>query len=244
MPIKLLTVQRRAFAEMKLCRAINKRKNRKLLSRLGRSESGVSAVEFALLLPVIMSMGMGGIEIASMFVANLQVNALALSVADNASRMEQTTNTTVTPTVTENDLNSIMKGAMLEGSGINIQTFGKVIVSSLERDPATGKQYIHWQRCGGSLTASSAYGNATTNNGLNGAVLTGMGSGATQVTAAAGSAVMFVEVTYRYNGVFGTIFTQPFNMKSEGAYLIRDIRNLGTAGSNPITGTSTGWTCP
>lgn len=211
--------------------------------QLRKNKQGSTAAEFALILPVIMGVGMGGIELAWMYVCNLQVNALALAVADNASRMEQTNNTSVTPTVTTNDIENVMKGALLEGSGINVSQKGRVILSSLERDPATGRQYIHWQRCAGSLVANSSFGNQSNLNGLNGTTITGMGSGATKVTAAAGSAVMFVEVVYQYEGIFGNLFTRPFTMRSEGAYMIRDIRNLGTAGTNPITGTGTGWAC-
>ena len=211
--------------------------------RLRKNRRGATAAEFAIILPALMGIAMGGIELVWMFVCNLQVNALALAVADNASRMEQTNNTSVTPTVTTSDIANVMKGALLEGASIGIQQKGKVILSSLERDPSTGRQYIHWQRCAGSLTASSAYGNQSNLNGLNGTTITGMGAGATKVTAAAGSAVMFVEVVYQYEGIFGPLFTRPFTMKSEGAYMIRDIRNLGTAGTNPITGTGTGYAC-
>ncbi|MFM6932207.1 MAG: TadE/TadG family type IV pilus assembly protein [Novosphingobium sp.] len=222
---------------------LSKALERVFSNRLQKCRRGATAVEFAVLLPVIMGVGMGGIELAWIYVCNLQVNALALAVSDNASRMEQTNNTSVTPTVTTNDIENVMKGALLEGAGINVQQKGKVILSSLERDPSSGKQYIHWQRCAGNLTAASAFGNQSDRNGLTGTPIVGMGSGATKVTAAAGSAVMFVEVVYRYEGMFGNLFTGPITMRSEGAYMIRDIRNLGTAGSNPITGTGTGWAC-
>lgn len=213
------------------------------LARLARAKSGVAAVEFAMIAPVFITLGMGGIETAYMMSVNQQVSSLALSVADNASRMEQTNNNAVTPTVTYNDIDSVMKGAMKEGATISFSTNGRIVLSSLEKDATTGKQYIHWQRCGGSLSATSAYGNDSTQNGLNGAAITGMGSGATRVAATDGSAVMFVEVYYRYTGLFGNMIFSPFTMKKEGAYIIRDIRNLGTAGSNPISGTGSSWGC-
>jgi len=211
-------------------------------AKLLENESGVSAVEFALVFPVLMTMGMYGVEVAYMMSVNMEISSLALSVADNASRLEQTNNSVVTPTVTENDIASVMIGVAKEGAGINLQTNGRVILSSLERDSTTGKQYIHWQRCTGSLTNTSAYGNQGTLNGLGSTTITGLGAGATKVTAAANSAVMYAEIFYRYNGLFGNLFVKPIIMKKEAAFIIRDIRNLGTAGTNPVSGTAT-YTC-
>jgi hypothetical protein len=73
--------------------------------------------------------------------------------------------------------------------GISLNTKGKVIISSLEMN-STNNQYIHWQRCTGSMTAASAYG-------VEGAVVTGLGPTGNQVTATSDVAVMFVEVWYQ-----------------------------------------------
>lgn len=213
------------------------RKSRRRGSELRRSRSGLAAVEFAMALPFLMTIGMYATEIAYMSAVNMQVSQLAVSVADNASRMEQTDNSGVTPTVTEADVDSIMAGALSQGESFDFEDNGRVILSSLERDNATGKQYIHWQRCTGKLAKASAYGNDTDKNGLSGTPLPGMGIGASKITASAGSAVMYAEVYYRYRGLFGTLFVDETTFREEAAFLIRDIRNL-TPGISGSGGTS------
>jgi len=207
-----------------------------LLRRLRRSTSGAALVEFAVTLPVLSVMGMYGVEIAYMSSVNMQISQMALELADNASRMEQTNNSTVAPTVTETDINSIMTGVIKRGENFEFTQNGRVILSSLELDPATGKQFIHWQRCAGSLMVPSAYGNDSNNNGLNGGTLTGMGSGSTKAIATTGIAVMFVELTYDYEGIFGTLFVKNMRFKQEASYIVRDIRDLRASNVSGITG--------
>lgn len=206
------------------------------LRRLAADKSGASLVEFAMVFPVISVMGMFGIEIAYMASVNMQISQIALQVADNASRLEQTNNNTVAPTVTEGGIDSVMTGAIKVGERFRFTQNGRVILSSLERDPATGKQFIHWQRCSGSLLTPSAYGNDSSNNGLNGPVLNGMGSGATMVQASNGVAVMFVEVIYDYQGIFGTLFVRNTRFRQEAAYLVRDTRDLRAVNQSGVTG--------
>ena len=187
-----------------------------------RNNSGTSALEFALVLPVLLTLGLYGSEVANMTSANQAVSQLALSVADNASRLGQTDNSGVTPTITEADVDAVMFGALKQGASLDIATRGKIILTSLEKDTATGKQYIRWQRCRGSLAKNSLYGNQTTLNGLVGPVIAGVGTSTNKVTAKTRSAVMVAEVYYDYRGVTGTMFTSNFTMRREAAFIIRD----------------------
>ncbi|MBA4353768.1 MAG: pilus assembly protein TadE, partial [Novosphingobium sp.] len=62
----------------------------------------------------------------------------------------------------------------------------------------------------------------------------------TKVTATSGStAVMFVEVYYSYTGLVGQMFVSNRVLRKEGAFLIRDERNL-TPG---VTGTGARHSC-
>lgn len=199
--------------------------------RLLRSTSGVAVMEFALVLPVLLSLGLFGAEIAYMTTADMQVNQIAVSVADNASRLGQTDNTAVTPTVTEADIDAVMQGALHQGQNIDFAERGRIILSSLEHDRATNRQFIHWQRCSGVLDETSDYGNDSNRNGLTGTPIAGL-----KVTAQAGSAVMLVEVFYRYEGLFADMFTDNITFKSEAAYVIRDDRNLRATNQSGVTG--------
>lgn len=197
------------------------------LIRLWRASGGAAAVEFAVALPLLLILGLMGAEIANMTSANLTVSQIALSVADNASRLGQTDNSGVTPTIREADVDAVLFGALQQGAGLGIATRGRIILSSLERDATTGRQFIKWQRCRGSLSRSSAYGNDSTLNGLVGPVITGLGSGSQKAVARANSGVMFAEVFYEYRGNFAGLYVGTLTMKREAAYVVRDDRNYG-----------------
>jgi hypothetical protein len=211
----------------------------RLLKSLARDRSGISLVEFALSLPLVVTLGMFGMEIAFMATANMQVSQLALAVADNASRLGQTDNSAVTPTISEDSINAVMQGAKKQGESLNLEQNGRIILSSLEKDAGTGKQYIHWQRCFGALDRDSSYGNDTTLNGLNGPNITGLGKPGRQVTARDGQAVMYAEIYYTYQPLFGDMFIGDVTFKQEAGFVVRDDRNLSGGGGDGITGTAT-----
>lgn len=195
--------------------------------RLHASRSGVSMVEFALVLPVLLTMGLYGTEIARMATINMTLSQIALSLADNASRLGQTDNSGVTPTITEGNVDAVLSGAIRDGVAIDLERDGRIILTSLEFDDFTGRQFIRWQRCRGNLDVDSSYGNDSTLNGLSGAPITGMGRGAQKVTAQSGMAVMYVEVEYTYRALFENPFgSGDRTLRKEAAYLIRDDRNL------------------
>lgn len=204
------------------------------LARLKADKSGTALIEFALVLPIMIVLGMYGTELAYMASVNMEVSQMANSVADNASRLGQTDNSSVTPTVTENDVDSVMQGALEQGSAIDFRQNGRIILTSLEKDSSTGDQYIHWQRCVGDLNAVSDYGEE-------GDTLTdGMGSAGHKITAPSSSAVMYAEVFYNYEGIFGDMFVGTVRFKQEAALIVRDDRNLtpgvtGTGGSSSCT---------
>lgn len=194
-----------------------------------------------MVLPILITLGMFGTEIAYMASVDMRVSQLAISLGDNASRLGQTDNSAVTPTITEGDISSIMMGAVRQGAGINFQANGRAVLSSLEKHPTSGKQYIHWQRCVGGLNRGSEYGNDTDRNGLTGNVLNGMGRTGNSITATSTTnSVMFVEVYYEYDSIFGDMFVDGVVFKQEAAFLTRDDRNLtpgitGTGGDTACT---------
>jgi len=208
------------------------------IAELRRDTSGVSILELALVLPVLLTLGMYGTELAYMATVNMEVSQIASSIADNASRLGQTDNSSVTPTVTEAQIDSVMDGAIQQGTTFDVEGNGRIILSSLERDPLTGAQFIHWQRCRGELAKSSAYGPA--GFGLVSGTLAGLGKATSRITANAGSAVMYAEVYYRYEGLFGTMFVGNVEMKHEAAFMIRDDRNLLQSTNGTLTAGVTG----
>jgi hypothetical protein len=199
------------------------KRTRKLL----RDTSGVAMIELAICLPPLMYMGMYGLELVNLATANMQISQIALSLADNASRLGQTDNSGVSPNVQESDIDSVLKGAITQGEPLDLVHRGKIILSSLEVDKTTRNQYIHWQRCRGSLDQDSAYSAIVDHNGTHGSGLAGLGEGTTKVYALPGSAVMFVEVYYDYKTLFGDFFIHGNKVLArEAAFVIRDNRDL------------------
>lgn len=195
--------------------------------RLRADKSGISLVEFALILPIILTLGLYGTEIARMSTTKMKVSQIALSLADNASRLGQTDNSGITPTINESDVAAILGGALRQGESIDMEENGRIILSSLEYDDPSEKQFISWQRCMGDLDRESKYGDDGANNGLDGDELEGMGAGAQQITAQSGSAVMFVEIYYTYEALWDDPFgSGDGEFYHEAAFLIRDDRNL------------------
>lgn len=199
----------------------------RLLRRLRDETRAVSTIEFALILPLFITLGLTGVELAYMSTVNMQISQAAISLADNASRLGQTDNSAVTPTVTEADIDSIMSGALQQGEGFDLEGKGRLILSSLEYDDTTGLQYIHWQRCAGDLEQASIYGDDGDNNGLGSNEIEGVGSGDPLIRAAPGSAVMVAEIYYEHDGILQGTLGQTALFREEAIFAIRDDRNLG-----------------
>ncbi|MCX7675894.1 MAG: pilus assembly protein TadE [Alteraurantiacibacter sp.] len=206
-----------------------------------QAEHGLSVTEFALVLPVFLSACLMGIEVANMALINMRVGDIATSVADNASRLGQTDNSAVVPTITEADIASVMQGAREQGESIGLVENGRVILSSLETVPGGTRQYIHWQRCMGELDASSAYGPA--GYGLTGDPIAGLGRPGAELTAPPGQAVMYAEVVYRYQPMLANLLFDDMIFRQEAAFIVRDDRNLQGNGGTGVGGAAGVNTC-
>ncbi len=182
--------------------------------------SGVAVVELAVALPLLVTVSMGGLELASFALANLRVNQIAIQIADNASRAKLTS-VSGAAQFREYDVSETFRAADLAYPGMAIFNNGRVVLSSLETN-ATGGQWIHWQRCRGSKVVGSKYG--TQGTGAVGTVLAGMGPVTSVVTAESGSAIMFAEVYYDYRPV--TLPGATITIYRQAALYVRDDRDL------------------
>jgi len=197
----------------------------RLLKRLARARSGVAMTEFALSLPLLFTAGLFGVETAYQTAVQMEVSQLAVHVADNASRIGDTS-TLRDRKIYESDLNDVFTGANIQGgSRLDLFEHGRVILSSLEVVPDTeDQQYIHWQRCKGKKEVDSHYGEE--GDGLNGAGLAGMGPAGEEVIAFKGEAVMFVEIVYDYQPLIGDFIPHRETMTATAAFNVRDSRDL------------------
>lgn len=199
---------------------------RRLFRALWRARSGAAAAEFALSLPLLLTAGMWGTELANQTMVRMRLSQLAMQIADNASRIGDQSVLT-SRKIYESDVVDLLAGAGVQAGGLNLYTNGRVIVSSLEVvSGTTGTQYIHWQRCRGMKNVVSAYG--PEGKGKDGS-LVGMGPAGEEAKAGAGDAVMFVELTYDYQPLISNVFTggsQASTIRTSAAFNVRDDRDL------------------
>lgn len=182
--------------------------------------SGVAMVEFAFSAPIVLSLGLMGTETANFTITHMQISQIAMQVADNTSRVGEQ-DVLVARKVYENDINEALVGAEKLGDRFAVFENGRIIVSSLQMN-ADGGQWIAWQRCRGAKNFVSEYG--TQGTGASGTSFNGMGS--PRIRASAGTAVMFVEVSYTYQPITPIDFFGPTEIEYTAAFNIRDSRDL------------------
>jgi hypothetical protein len=198
------------------------RRARVAARHLARSTRGAVMLEMAFAIPFLVLVGFGGLEIANLTLAHTRVSQLGLNTADNAARIAAGSNL-AQPEVREVDINEVFAGAERQAASLNFENNGRIILSSLQRN-SDGGQTIKWQRCFGNLEVASAYGVEGT--GATGTDFPGMGPEGREVTAVAGTAIMFVEVTYEYQPLLFGAWLGPQTIRSTAAYNIREARDL------------------
>ncbi|WP_414902945.1 TadE/TadG family type IV pilus assembly protein [Sphingomonas flavalba] len=191
-------------------------------ARLRRCESGVALVEFAFSMPIILGMGMYGLEVTNYAMTHMQVSQIALGLADNASRIGQDSALSLTQ-FRESDVNDTFEAAKKQAGKMDITTHGRIILSSLERN-ADGGQWIHWQRCIGLRQYDSSYG--VEGDGATGTSLPGMGPATERITAPDKNAVMFVEISYDYQPLISDTLIGKPKIRYTAAFIVRDERDL------------------
>lgn len=206
--------------------------------RLLADRSGLAMLEFALTLPVVLTLGGYGIELSSVALTNMRISQYALNLADTTSRLGLDAGGGVVQ-LREADVNDAFQGIRLAGASIGLGTNGRVTLSSLENIKqsydSTYVQRIHWQRCFGKMSGpgyDSSYGKtkitdgATNTAGDSGTTTTGMGPASSPVSAPQDNAVMFVEINYTYTPIFGSMFMAPQVIRYTGSLLVRDNRDF------------------
>lgn len=185
-----------------------------------RSESGLALTEFAFALPIFLVLLLGGLEVANLAMTHMRVNQIAITVADNAGR--------VRTGIDESNIYEIFSGASLVGGPLQFEKNGRIVLSSLEPNGNMGAeegQMINWQRCYGTLDIGSAYGVEDTGR-TNDDLADGMGRAGSKITAAPGTAVMFVEVTLRYTPMIAGVYgSEAHDIRYQSVFNVRERTN-------------------
>ncbi|MFM5947972.1 MAG: TadE/TadG family type IV pilus assembly protein [Novosphingobium sp.] len=199
------------------------------IRRLLRSTSGLAMTEFALGAPFLLMAGLWGTETANFALVNMKVGQLAVHVADNASRIGDTS-TLRNRQIFEEDINDLLLGANLQGGkALDLYEHGRVIITSVEvwdqsRHNSTarsdGVQFAHWQRCKGALVVGSEFASE------NRALPNGIGPVGEEVQASVETPVIAVEVFYRYQPLISDQFIGDTTIRSFAIFAVRDDRDL------------------
>ncbi len=135
--------------------------------RFREDRSGLALLEFAFTAPLVVALGLYGVETANLALTNLRVSQVALNLADNASRVG-VQSSLATQQLREVDVNDTFAAVKAQGLAWDLTTRGRITLSSLEAD-TVGKQTIHWQRCIGLKSGTgydSSYGRTRTIGGI------------------------------------------------------------------------------
>lgn len=214
---------------------LSSRRLRATARRLARSVRATVLIEMAFCIPLLILIGFGGLEMANLTLVHTRVSQIGLNTADNASRIAAGSNL-AQPQIREVDINEVFMGVEKQSSGLDFKSHGRIILSSLEQNK-DGGQWIHWQRCYGDVKVSSAYGPEGT--GATGTNFKGMGPKDREVTAVAGTAVMFVEVIYQYQPLLYGKWLGPRTIRTAAAFNIREARDLSGVKSPGVASTCT-----
>jgi Flp pilus assembly protein TadG len=198
---------------------------RRFTARLRASTKGVALTEFAMSVPVLLTLGLFGLETANLAMAHLRISNIAMLTADNASRVRNS--------IDEADVIELFTGAKMTGSSINFAQNGRIVLSSIERNAAGNGQWIRWQRCDGARNFTSAYGNQ--GRGQNDTTLQYVGTSTNPISAAAGTAVMLAEVSYQYQPIIPNSFLTGIEVRYESAFNVRQRTNQAITNTNSVT---------
>jgi Flp pilus assembly protein TadG len=160
----------------------------RLARRLSTDDGGVSAVEFALILPVMLLLYLGGVQISQAVSADRKITLAARTIADLTSRYSQ---------VSDADVANILSA----GAAIMVPfsaTPLAVTVSCLTVD-ATGKATVYWSKTVGGPAIRQKGDVVTLKSPLN----------------TPSTSVIWSEVTYGYKPAVGYVITGTLNLHDE-----------------------------
>jgi Flp pilus assembly protein TadG len=175
-----------------------------LISRLRKfaeDTRAVAAVEFALVLPLMLALYLGSVEAARLYTADRKVATIASSMADLVSREKGS--------IKKTTLDDYFKAAANTMQPYSDTDLGQVV--TLVKIASDGKATVSW---------SAKYGTATARNANDDFPL----ASTTKINALAKNAdgwLIAAEVTYPYQPILGYIISDTVNLKHVEYYLPR-----------------------
>lgn len=173
---------------------------RRLLGRFSNDERAVAAVEFALVLPFMISLYFGSMEAAALFTADRRVNTISSTIGDLVSQWDNDDG--AIPVATMNDYFAAAQSLVYPMSTTGLKqvvTFVKV-----NDDLSTSVLWSRGYNGGAAKTVGSTY--ALTNE---------------IKTVAKNKWVIAAQVYYGYKPMLGVVFPTTINLYRENVFLPR-----------------------
>lgn len=124
---------------------------RRRIGRLGRCEAGLAYLEFALILPLLLMLMLGGVELSRYLQAGQKVDKMTHTIVDLVAQA---------PTISTGELEQILQAAQHIMSPYPFTENGVVIVSCVGYNEQ-GQLRVKWQyKGGGQLVRDSSVGEA------------------------------------------------------------------------------------
>ncbi len=203
------------------------------LKALRKDSAGATIIEFTFALPMLLTLGFGGVELANYVRLHQLISQVGVNVTDNGSRAKELV-VGGSPRFRESDIAEIFAAAERQGKEINLQRLGKIIVSSVEQN-GDGGQMIKWQRCFGDADYSSAYGEE--GDGASGTTMLSVGKSGHDIAAEPGTAIIVTEIFYEYESITGGVEYVTFLPVADITYFsaayVRDDRDLSGIFASP-----------
>jgi Flp pilus assembly protein TadG len=168
-----------------------------LLHRFGAAREGVAAVEFALILPFMLALYVGSIELSDLINVDRRITVIAGTVGDLVSREKGT--------LTETEMTDYFTAA--EEIITPYSTTGLKQIVTCVKISSTGVATVEWSRASGGATAKTA-----------GAVMT-LPTAITNISK--NGYIIVSETGYSYKPLMGIIFTTAVNLYRQNFHLPR-----------------------
>ena len=173
----------------------------RLARRFGRNDEGAAAVEFALILPFLLTLYLGSIEASSLFTVDRRIEVISGTVADLVARWNP--NEGVLP---KDTLKDYFKAA--EGIITPYATSGLTQVLTVVKVNAAG-------------TAASVVWSCGWNGGTALAASSSYTLGTQMLLRSKDGYVVTAKTVYPYKPVLGMVFTNSINLNNEAVFLPR-----------------------
>lgn len=187
-----------------------------LLHHFANSERAVAAVEFAMILPVMLVLYLGSIEASSLYTVDRRVTTISSTMGDLVSQADDV----IAPDDID-DYFEAAEGILIPYSQANLQQ-----VVSLIEIRNNGATKIVWSCASGGSAHSpgDSYPALAANSQMN-QIARGTGSNKGYLVAS--------ETSYAYTPVFGAVIPGPINLYRESFYLPRFGARIDLDGSCP-----------